>query len=329
MSVTYLKQLQLRGFKSFNRKTVFDLSNGLNIYVGPNGSGKSNVLDSLCFVLGRMSSKDLRADNFAELLFRRKTNVASEGEVVLTLDNEAKVFPYDTKEVELKRKIKRSGQTQYKINNRNVTRQQALELLSKAKIFPDGHNIILQVDIILSEKGAYMKNLEKEKADAEKFRDVEKQLKSAQATEVNIRKNYALAKKEKIDDDISSKNNELENLKLDIQISKQKISDLTDSIKKLDKQIEEKGGPELTQLQKDMEELRIESEKSRNLIASSLNEIERIEVRKVDLDKNLNSIQQKISEKQSEKSELEKREKELSKKLTSFKRKVEETDLKT
>jgi len=244
MSVTYLKQLQLRGFKSFNRKTVFDLSNGLNICVGPNGSGKSNVLDSLCFVLGRMSSKDLRADNFAELLFRRKTNVASEGEVVLTLDNEAKVFPYDTKEVELKRKIKRSGQTQYKINNRNVTRQQALELLSKAKIFPDGHNIILQgdiarfvdmkpihkrqvieeiagigfyedrknkalqelakvderlkeVDIILSEKGAYMKNLEKEKADAEKFRDVEKQLKSAQATEVNIRKNYALAKKEK------------------------------------------------------------------------------------------------------------------------------------
>ena len=376
MSVTYLKQLQLRGFKSFNRKTVFDLSNGLNICVGPNGSGKSNVLDSLCFVLGRMSSKDLRADNFAELLFRRKTNVASEGEVVLTLDNEAKVFPYDTKEVELKRKIKRSGQTQYKINNRNVTRQQALELLSKAKIFPDGHNIILQgdiarfvdmkpihkrqvieeiagigfyedrknkalqelakvderlkeVDIILSEKGAYMKNLEKEKADAEKYRDVEKQLKSAQATEVSIRKNYALAKKEKIDDDISSKNNELENLKLDIQISKQKISDLTDSIKKLDKQIEEKGGPELTQLQKDMEELRIESEKSRNLIASSLNEIERIEVRKVDLDKNLNSIQQKISEKQSEKSELEKREKELSKKLASFKRKVEETDLKT
>src|SRR3990167_3889601 len=102
MPVTYLKQLQMRGFKSFNRKTIFDLSNGLNICIGPNGSGKSNV--------------------------------ASEGEVVLTLDNEAKVFPYDTKEVELKRKIKRSGQTQYKINDKNVTRQQALELLSKAKI---------------------------------------------------------------------------------------------------------------------------------------------------------------------------------------------------
>src|SRR3989344_1326520 len=115
MPVTYLKQLQMRGFKSFNRKTIFDLSNGLNICIGPNGSGKSNVIDSLCFVLGRMSSKDLRADNFAELLFRRK--------------------------------IKKSGQTQYKINDKNVTRQQALELLSKAKIFPDGHNIILQGDI--------------------------------------------------------------------------------------------------------------------------------------------------------------------------------------
>ena len=375
MPITYIKQLQLRGFKSFNRKTDIQLSNGMNVCVGPNGSGKSNILDSLCFVLGRMSSKDLRADNFAELLFRRKTNVASEGEVVLVLDNNSKVFPYETKEVELKRKIKKSGQTQYKINGKNVTRQQALELLSTAKIFPDGHNIIMQgdiarfvdmkplqkrhvieevagisfyesrknqalqelakvderlkeVSIILSEKEAYMKNLEKEKADALKFRDAEKQLKSAQATEVTIRKNYALQKKEKVLEEVDSKDNEIENLKLEIQISKKKIYDLNEEITELEKQIEDKGGPELSQLQKEMEALRLEAEKSRNLIAGSLNEIERIDVRKTDLDKNIINIQEKVEEKQNEKTDLEKRNKELVRKLGSFKKKVEETDLK-
>jgi len=107
----------------------------------------SNILDAMCFIFGRMSSKDMRAENFSDLLFRRKTTAASEGEVVITLNNESKIFPVDTKEVELKRKIKKKGQTQYKINGRNATRGQVLELLSAARTFPEGHNIILQGDI--------------------------------------------------------------------------------------------------------------------------------------------------------------------------------------
>ena len=145
---TYINQLGLRGFKSFNRKIDLLFGPGLNCIIGPNGSGKSNVGDALCFMLGRLSSKDLRADNYSDLMFKKKGGKATgDAEVNFQLDNKGGTFPIDTKKIEIKRRIKKSGQTQYKLNGRNVTRQQVLELLSPQRIHPDGHNIILQGDI--------------------------------------------------------------------------------------------------------------------------------------------------------------------------------------
>lgn len=144
---TYINQLQLRGFKSFNRKVQLAFCPGLNCVIGPNGSGKSNVSDSICFLLGRLSSKDLRAENFAELLFKRKDVVAAEGEVTICFDNNSNVFPVDSKIIEIKRRIRRNGQTKYKINGKTKTRQEVLELLSHARVHPEGHNIIQQGDI--------------------------------------------------------------------------------------------------------------------------------------------------------------------------------------
>ncbi len=144
---TYIEEVQVRGFKSFNKKINLRFSPGMNTIIGANGSGKSNIVDGLCFVVGRMSSKDLRAENFSELLFKRKAAIASEGEISLILDNSSKIFPIDAKKIEIKRKIKKKGGTQYKINSKNATRQQVLELMTPARIFPDGHNIILQGDI--------------------------------------------------------------------------------------------------------------------------------------------------------------------------------------
>ena len=84
---TFITNLNMNGFKSFGRKSVLDFSPGLNAIIGPNGSGKSNCLDALCFILGRMSSKDLRAENFADLIFKRKAQTAGEAETSITLDN--------------------------------------------------------------------------------------------------------------------------------------------------------------------------------------------------------------------------------------------------
>lgn len=144
---TYISGLHLHGFKSFGKKTQLEFGPGLNAVIGPNGSGKSNVLDSLCFILGRMSSKDLRAENFSDLIFKRKANTAGEADTAIVLDNSAGVFPSPEKLIEIKRKIKKDGGTQYKISGKNSTRGEVLELLSLVRVHPEGHNIILQGDI--------------------------------------------------------------------------------------------------------------------------------------------------------------------------------------
>jgi len=65
----YIKRLKIKGFKSFARKTTIDFDRHTNVVVGPNGSGKSNIIDALCFVLGRLSIKSLRAAKASHLIF--------------------------------------------------------------------------------------------------------------------------------------------------------------------------------------------------------------------------------------------------------------------
>ena len=68
--MAYIKKLVLQGFKSFNKRIAIPFVNGMNIIVGPNGSGKSNIVDALCFVLGKISAKSLRANRLSELIFK-------------------------------------------------------------------------------------------------------------------------------------------------------------------------------------------------------------------------------------------------------------------
>ena len=142
--------MTMHGFKSFAKKTEFVFGDHFNCVLGPNGSGKSNVLDSLCFVLGKAGAKGLRAEKSANLIYNggKSKNPAKSGEVSIFFDNSNNIFPVDGSEVKISRIIKPSGTSTYKINDKTVTRQQVLDLLSVAKINPDGYNIILQGDIV-------------------------------------------------------------------------------------------------------------------------------------------------------------------------------------
>ncbi len=110
----------------------------------------SNVLDSLCFVLGRMSSKSMRAERLGHLIYNggKSKNPASKAEVSIVFDNSKKTFPIEELAVKISRIVKPSGQSIYRINGERRTRQQVLDLMSAAKINPEGYNIILQGDII-------------------------------------------------------------------------------------------------------------------------------------------------------------------------------------
>lgn len=145
-----IKRLIVKGFKSFANKTELVFGNGFNIIIGSNGSGKTNISDSVCFVLGKSSAKDMRAEKSANLIYNggKKGSPAKEAEVTIEFDNSAGKFPIQSKEVSITRIVKQNGTSTYKINDEVRTRQQVLELLNSSKINPDGHNIVMQGDIV-------------------------------------------------------------------------------------------------------------------------------------------------------------------------------------
>ena len=143
--------MEMKGFKSFATKTEILFGDNFNCILGPNGSGKSNVLDSLCFVLGKAGAKGLRVEKSSNLIYNggKTKKPAKEGEVSIWFDNSNGVFSgIEETEVKITRIIKGTGQGVYKINDKTVTRTQILDLLAIAHINPDGYNIILQGDIV-------------------------------------------------------------------------------------------------------------------------------------------------------------------------------------
>ena len=148
--MTIIQKIKLHGFKSFAKSTELLFGNNFNICLGPNGAGKSNIVDAVCFVLGKSSSKSLRAERAANLIYNggKKGQPSKNAQVDIFFDNTSKEFPTKEKNVKISRVVRKSGQSVYKINDKTVTRQQVLDLLGSAKLDPDGHNIILQGDIV-------------------------------------------------------------------------------------------------------------------------------------------------------------------------------------
>ena len=110
----YLKRLEIHGFKSFADRTALDLQEGLNAVVGPNGSGKSNISDAILWVLGEQSARTLRGSRMEDIIFsgsstRRPLGLA---EVNLILDNADGTLPLDYREVSIKRRLYRSGDSE-------------------------------------------------------------------------------------------------------------------------------------------------------------------------------------------------------------------------
>src|SRR5699024_11836237 len=111
----FLKQLNTVGFKSFAERTKIDFVEGVTAVVGRNGSGKSNVIDAIRWVLGEQSAKSLRGQKMEDIIFqgsetRKGLNVA---EVSLILNNEEAQLPIDYQEVDVTRRVYRSGESEF------------------------------------------------------------------------------------------------------------------------------------------------------------------------------------------------------------------------
>ncbi|MBF0407521.1 MAG: chromosome segregation protein SMC [Candidatus Riflebacteria bacterium] len=145
----YLKSLELMGFKSFGRKTVFEFQPGVIAIIGPNGSGKSNVCDAIRWVLGEQSARALRGTKMAEVIFAGTPEVkpAAFSQVKLVLDNEDRKLPIEFSEISIGRQLFRSGESNYFFNSSKTLLSDIREMLMDTGIGKDGYSVIGQGDI--------------------------------------------------------------------------------------------------------------------------------------------------------------------------------------
>lgn len=136
----------MRGFKSFADKTIIEFDNGVTCIVGPNGSGKSNITDAVRWVLGEQKAKTLRGTKMEDIIFngtnrRKKLGMA---EVTLVFDNSERYFELDYNEVKVCRRVYRSGESEYLINDTNCRLRDVRDLFMDTGIGTDGYSIIGQ-----------------------------------------------------------------------------------------------------------------------------------------------------------------------------------------
>ncbi|WP_027339994.1 chromosome segregation protein SMC [Halonatronum saccharophilum] len=164
----FLKRITIKGFKSFANKVKVDFEPAITGVIGPNGSGKSNISDAIRWVLGEQSAKTLRGGKMEDVIFagskdRRALGIA---EVYLTLDNRNGDLPIDYKEVTIGRRVSRSGDSDYLINNNICRLKDVKELFMDTGVGKDAYSIIGQgkVEAILSERSVDRRELFEEAA---------------------------------------------------------------------------------------------------------------------------------------------------------------------
>ena len=190
----YLKRLEMRGFKSFADKTLIDFDNGVTCIVGPNGSGKSNITDAVRWVLGEQKVKTLRGNKMEDIIFngtkhRKKLGMA---EVTLVFDNSERFFSLDFNEVKVCRRVYRSGESEYLINESNCRLKDVRDLFMDTGIGTDGYSIIGQgrIERVLSNNPDERRQLFEEAAGIVKFktrkRETERKLDNTEQNLIRI-----------------------------------------------------------------------------------------------------------------------------------------------
>ncbi len=145
----HLRSIQLGGFKTFARPTEIRFDAGVTAIVGPNGSGKSNIVDAFKWVLGETQARDLRGRRMEEIIYSggERRPRASSAEAVIVIDNSSGRLPVDYAEVAIRRRVDRTGQSDYFVNGSRVRRRDVIDLLSSTGLTVDSYSIVGQADI--------------------------------------------------------------------------------------------------------------------------------------------------------------------------------------
>jgi len=189
----FLKELEIHGFKSFGKKIKLSFNSGVTAIVGPNGCGKSNITDAVRWVLGEQNIRALRGKHLTDIIFsgNHKEKPLNIAEVSLTLNNSEKVLQVDWEEINIKRRIYRSGETENFINGIPCKLKDIQELFMNTGLSKNAYSIVAQgeVDLILSAKPSERRNLFEEAASISKYKyEKQKTLKKIEVTDNNLDK---------------------------------------------------------------------------------------------------------------------------------------------
>ena len=187
----YLKEIGLKGFKSFANKIKLNITPGITVIVGPNGCGKSNIIDAVRWILGEQNIRSLRGTKITDMIFsgNQEQKMRNFAQVYMLFNNAERKFSIDSEEVEIKRIIYRSGEIENYINNMPCKLKDIQELFLGSGLGKNSYSIIAQgrVDFVLNSKPSERRILFEEASDVAIYRNKkENALKKLDATENNL-----------------------------------------------------------------------------------------------------------------------------------------------
>jgi len=196
----YLKNITLKGFKSFGNRSSLNFESGISVIVGPNGSGKSNIADGISWVLGEQSPKSLRGSSMGDVIFRSKKQEMGIAEVSLLFNNKDRLFDVEFSEVKITRRVLTEGGSDYFINSSPCRLMDIQEMIADSGIGKGLHIIINQGQV---NKIALLKPVERkliidEALGLSKHKD---------------RRKRSISKLEKVKDDIGRLNDLMEEIR--------------------------------------------------------------------------------------------------------------------
>ena len=308
----HISKLEIFGFKSFAKKETVLFNSGITGIVGPNGCGKTNIVDAIRWVLGEQKTKRLRSSKMEDVIFNGASNVKPLGlcEVFLTIENNKGLLPVEYSEVEIGRRLYRSGESEYFINRNNCRLKDISNLFVDTGLTSDAYSVIElnMIEQILSDKDDSRRQMFEEAAGVNKYkakrrsamkkfdlnsRDLERIDDIIVEIEIQVKALDLQLKRFKRHEKLT---NELKDLELDLASAR--INDLNNIIAPLEEMLKKKNKV----LQKNTSKKEVESVEFDNSRNEYLNEKEFLSKMKAKVDKLTEKLLSEIQEKNQESS---------------------------
>jgi len=308
----HISKLEIFGFKSFAKKEIVLFNSGITGIVGPNGCGKTNIVDAIRWVLGEQKTKRLRSSKMEDVIFNGASNVKPLGlcEVYLTIENNKGLLPVEYSEVEIGRRLYRSGESEYFINRNNCRLKDISNLFVDTGLTSDAYSVIElnMIEQILSDKDDSRRQMFEEAAGVNKYkakrrsamkkfdlnsRDLERIDDIIVEIEMQVKALDLQLKRFKRHEKLT---NELKELELDLASAR--INDLNNIISPLEEMLKKKNNL----LQKNTSKKEIETVEFDNARDEYLNEKESLSKMKAEVDKLTEKLLSEIQEKNQESS---------------------------